>query len=196
MGQPPRGMVIDSITSLLLLISVWFLLYVFSCRRNFLVGWSFALMVVLQIVVILVCSWEEGLSTPPSCPLSKHTLFNECNHFHNSPDLLYLHCHLVTYVFQFSADLGKPCAMLSRFSHVQLCATLWTAAHQAPLHGILKARVLVWVAMPFSRGSSPPRDVVWFATNIVKPQLRQLGRFDSTLCLQSVRNILRILGEE
>ena len=26
--------------------------------------------------------------------------------------------------------------MLSRFSHVQLCATLWTAAHQA-VHGIL-----------------------------------------------------------
>ena len=24
--------------------------------------------------------------------------------------------------------------MLSRFSHVRLCATLWTAAHQAPLY--------------------------------------------------------------
>ena len=32
--------------------------------------------------------------------------------------------------------IGNPCmhaCMLSHFSHVQLCATAWTAAHQAPL---------------------------------------------------------------
>ena len=30
--------------------------------------------------------------------------------------------------------------------------TLWTAAHQAPLSiGILQARILEWVAIPFSR---------------------------------------------
>ena len=44
----------------------------------------------------------------------------------------------------------------------QLCPTLatpWTAAHQAPLvHGILQARILEWVAISTSRGSSPPRD--------------------------------------
>ena len=27
------------------------------------------------------------------------------------------------------------------------------------VHGILQARILEWVAMPFSRGSSPPRDL-------------------------------------
>ena len=32
--------------------------------------------------------------------------------------------------------------MLSHFSHAQLCATLWTAAHQPPVHGILQARIL------------------------------------------------------
>ena len=43
-------------------------------------------------------------------------------------------------------------------SHVGLC-DLWTVAHQAPLSmGILQARILEWVAMPFSRGSSWPRD--------------------------------------
>ena len=32
-------------------------------------------------------------------------------------------------------------------------------AHQAPLSmGILQARMLEWVAVPSSRGSSPPRD--------------------------------------
>jgi len=35
--------------------------------------------------------------------------------------------------------------------------TLWTVAHQAPL--ILQARILEWVAMPSSRGSSWPRDL-------------------------------------
>ena len=47
---------------------------------------------------------------------------------------------------------------LSRFSLAWLFATLWTAAHQAPLSmGILQARILEWVAMPSSRGSSQPR---------------------------------------
>ena len=40
---------------------------------------------------------------------------------------------------------------LSRFSHVQLCATLWTVARQAPPSmGILQARIPEWVAIPFS----------------------------------------------
>ena len=37
--------------------------------------------------------------------------------------------------------------------------TPWTAAYQAPLPmGILQARILKWVAMPSSRGSSQPRN--------------------------------------
>ena len=43
--------------------------------------------------------------------------------------------------------------------HVQLFATPWTVARQASLSmGILQARILEWVAMSFSRGSSLPRD--------------------------------------
>ena len=49
--------------------------------------------------------------------------------------------------------------MLSHFSHVQLLVILCTVAHQVPLSmGILQARILEWVAMPHSRGSSRPRD--------------------------------------
>ena len=50
--------------------------------------------------------------------------------------------------------------MPSCFSHVWLFVTLWE--HSSPdssAHGILQARVLEWVAMPSSRGSSQPR--VW-----------------------------------
>ena len=40
-----------------------------------------------------------------------------------------------------------------------LFVTPWTVACQAPLvHGISQARILNQVAIPFSRGSSPPRD--------------------------------------
>ena len=46
-------------------------------------------------------------------------------------------------------------------SHVQFFATPWTVALQAPLFmGILQARILESVTMPFSRGSSQPRDQI------------------------------------
>ena len=43
-------------------------------------------------------------------------------------------------------------------SHVQLLATPWTIAHcslpGSSIHGVLQARILEWVAYPFSRGIS------------------------------------------
>ena len=53
----------------------------------------------------------------------------------------------------------EPSCMLSRFSRVRLFAAPWIAARQVPLSmGILQGRILEWVAMPSSRGSSQPRD--------------------------------------
>ena len=51
-------------------------------------------------------------------------------------------------------------AVLSRFNPVQLFATLWTVGSPpgSSVHVILQARILEWVAMPSSRGSSWPRD--------------------------------------
>ena len=44
-------------------------------------------------------------------------------------------------------------------SHVRFFATPWTGACQAlSVHGILQARILEWVAISFSRGSSQPKD--------------------------------------
>ena len=49
--------------------------------------------------------------------------------------------------------------VLSHFSPIWLCETLWTVAHQAPLStGFLQARIVKWVTMPSSRGSSRPKD--------------------------------------
>ena len=44
-------------------------------------------------------------------------------------------------------------------SHGHLFATPWTVAPRSSVHGILQARILESVAIPFSRGSSQPRDV-------------------------------------
>ena len=44
-------------------------------------------------------------------------------------------------------------------SCVRFFVTEWTVAYQTPLSmGILQARILEWIAMPFSRASSQPRD--------------------------------------
>ena len=45
--------------------------------------------------------------------------------------------------------------MWKLLSHVWLFATPWAVYI---VHGILQARILEWVAFPFSRGSSQPRD--------------------------------------
>ena len=51
-----------------------------------------------------------------------------------------------------------PCSMWgSRCCSVD-SATLWAVSCQAFLNGIVQARVLEWVAISFSRGSSQPRD--------------------------------------
>ena len=39
----------------------------------------------------------------------------------------------------------------------QLCPTLWDPMDSI-VHGLLQARILDWVAFPFSKGSSQPRD--------------------------------------
>ena len=52
------------------------------------------------------------------------------------------------------------CRCALSLSRVQPFATPWTVARQAPLSmGILQARILEWVAMPSSRGSSQPWDL-------------------------------------
>ena len=46
---------------------------------------------------------------------------------------------------------------LSEVKVSQLCLTLFNPL-ATTLHGSLQARILEWVATPFSRGSSQPRD--------------------------------------
>ena len=50
---------------------------------------------------------------------------------------------------------GKVKVLLSR---VQLCIPMDLSSPDSSVHGIFQARILEWVAIPFSRGSSRPRD--------------------------------------
>ena len=61
--------------------------------------------------------------------------------------------------FDDSADVYNLISGSSAFSCVQFFATLWTVVCQAPLSmGISQARILEWIAISCSRGSSQPRD--------------------------------------
>jgi len=58
---------------------------------------------------------------------------------------------------------GKLCVCVlcvcQLLSHIWLSATSWTGAPLGShVHGILQARILEWVAISFSRGSSQPKD--------------------------------------
>ena len=73
------------------------------------------------------------------------------------PDCLLLCCFLVMLTKSFQDAFDLCCAW--SLSCVWLFVTPWSRARQAPLSmGIFQARILEWVAMPSSRGSSPPRD--------------------------------------
>ena len=51
------------------------------------------------------------------------------------------------------------CLRVSRSIVSDSSSTPWTVAHQAPLvNGILQARILEWIAVSSSKGSSQPRD--------------------------------------
>ena len=54
------------------------------------------------------------------------------------------------------------CQVKVLISHVRLFVTPWTVAFPgSSVHGISQARILEWVVIPFSRGSSWPRDRTW-----------------------------------
>ena len=59
-----------------------------------------------------------------------------------------------------SVDLGIQACVCMLAKSLQLCPTLWDPMSYSPLnssvHGILQARILEWVAMPFSGDLSNP----------------------------------------
>ena len=75
-------------------------------------------------------------------------------------------CWTVTQAFLASLAYSAPgfgCTLLLCWA--QLCPTLCDpmdcSLPGSSVHGILQARILEWVTIPFSRGSSQPRNQIW-----------------------------------
>ena len=74
--------------------------------------------------------------------------------------LVYNHCHHYwPFMWRYFNIWVTMCLV------AQSCPTLCDSMDCSPLgtsvHGILQGRTLEWVAMPFSKGSSQPRDQTW-----------------------------------
>ena len=87
--------------------------------------------------------------------------------------------------------------MLSCFSPVQLCATpMDCSSPGSSVCGVLQARILEWIAMPFSRGSSRPDPGVK-PESLTSPELA--GRFFTTgatweaLMMSAVTHLILII---
>ena len=64
----------------------------------------------------------------------------------------------------------------------------------SPDHGILQARILEWVAMPSSRGSSQPRDRthIFYVSCIGRRGSLPLALLGSPICVQNPLNVIGI----
>ena len=63
---------------------------------------------------------------------------------------VYIYIYIYTYI-----------CVLSHFNHVWLCDPMNYSLPGSCVHGILQVRILQWVAMPPSKGSSWHRDQTW-----------------------------------
>ena len=87
-----------------------------------------------------------------------HTLFDQnLKHFiyfsTKSPTKIKDNCHHNRSFPTLLSVLTQSC--------LTLCDPMDYSLPGSSVHGILQARILEWVAMPFSRGSSQPKDWTW-----------------------------------
>ena len=64
----------------------------------------------------------------------------------------------IFYMCTFYISTKFICTYIEKVKVAQSCLTLCDPMDNT-IHGILQARILQWVAFPFSRGSSQPRDL-------------------------------------
>ena len=80
-----------------------------------------------------------------SCSFTSISLINHSFTYVSNQLLIYLSIHL-------------PTCVLSHLSCVWLCDPMDHSLQGSSVHGILPIRILEWVTMPSSKGSSWPRD--------------------------------------
>ena len=88
-------------------------------------------------------------------------------------------CTIYTYISTIK-PYWEPGVLLSSYCHVQLCATLWSVARQAPL-SVEFSRQEYWSGLPFPTPGNLPNPRI-------EPVSALAGRFFITAHLESPRN--------
>ena len=66
--------------------------------------------------------------------------------------------YICVYIYIYIYNMVKKVKMLVAQSCPTLCDPIDCGLPGSSVHGILQAKIVEWVAMPYSRGSSQPRD--------------------------------------
>ena len=82
------------------------------------------------------------------------------------------------------------CACLVFQSYLTLCNPM-----KYTVHGISQARILEWVALPFSRGSSQPRDWIWVSSTAGRFFTSWATRECLNKCLSNLLSLLFLVVE-
>ena len=87
-----------------------------------------------------------------------------CDTGHKSPDLYFQTLFILLgccswVMFKYWNDWKWKCYSLQ--SCLTLCKSMGCSPPGSSVRGILQASILEWVSIPFSRGSSQPRDWTW-----------------------------------
>ena len=90
------------------------------------------------------------------------------------------------YVFKCTKEYMKV-KTVSRLC-LTLCDPMDCSLPGSSVHGILQARLLEWVAIPFSRASSWPRDQIWISGII--------GRFFTVWAARKAKEIYQIRSDQ
>ena len=82
--------------------------------------------------------------------------------------LYHFYLYALGYIFKFLYCLVCVCVcvcvcMLVDQSCPTLCNSMGCSPPGSSVHAVLQARILEWVVIPFSRGSSWPRDQTWIS---------------------------------
>ena len=107
-------------------------------------------------------SWYRSFNTAPGPQTWGETGSHHCTATKvRLAPILHLNLKLsppaITSRVLFLGHIFCTCVPLGQVKVTQLCLTLWNPKGYT-VHGILQARILEWIANPFSRGSSQPRD--------------------------------------
>ena len=107
--------------------------------------------------ILVICKYLKILLIMLSFTLPQRKV-SSSEHLVHSDHSLHALNTVVTQGGKVEGSCKKQAYMLSCFSHVQLFATPWTVACGSSAHGIIQGRILEWVAISSSKGSSRPRN--------------------------------------